>query len=63
MARICAICGKKPITGNSISHAHNRARRRWLPNLQKVRAQIHGSVRRVKVCAQCLKSGKVMKAA
>lgn len=63
MAKVCALCGKKPITGNNISHAHNRTRRRWLPNLQKVRVQIDGTVQRVKVCARCLKSGKVIKAA
>ncbi|MFQ5798109.1 MAG: 50S ribosomal protein L28 [Bacteroidota bacterium] len=63
MAKVCAVCGKKPMTGNSISHAHNRTRRRWIPNLQRIRAHIHGSVQRVRVCAKCLKSGKVIKAA
>lgn len=33
MARICEICGKKPITGNNVSHAHNKTKRRFLPNL------------------------------
>ena len=62
MARICEICGKKPITGNNVSHSHHKTRRRWLPNLQKVRAQINGTVKRIKVCTNCLKSGKVLKA-
>ena len=39
MAQRCDICGKGPITGHNISHAHNRSKRRWLPNLQKIRVQ------------------------
>ena len=62
MARICEICGKKPITGNNVSHSHHKTRRRWLPNLQRVRAQINGTVKRIKVCTNCLKSEKVLKA-
>ena len=62
MAKICEICGKKPITGNNVSHSHHKTRRRWLPNLQRVRAQINGTVKRIKVCTNCLKSGKVLKA-
>jgi large subunit ribosomal protein L28 len=63
MAKVCDICGKKPVSGNNVSHAHNKTRRRWLPNLQAVRASVHGKVARLTVCAQCLKSNKVMKAA
>jgi large subunit ribosomal protein L28 len=63
MARVCEICGKKPIYGNNVSHAHNRTRRRWLPNLQKVRARVGKSVKTIKVCTNCIKSGKVLKAA
>ncbi len=63
MARVCDICGKKPISGNNISHAHNRTRRRWMPNLQEVRAQVNGRSRRMTVCTNCLKSKRVMKAA
>jgi len=63
MAKVCNICGKKPITGNNISHAHNKTRRRWLPNLRSVRAQIDGRVKRMRVCASCIKQGKVLKAA
>ena len=62
MAKVCDICGKKPITGNNVSHSHHKTRRRWLPNLQRVRAQINGAVKRIKVCTNCLKSGKVLKA-
>ena len=62
MAKVCEICGKKPIVGNNVSHSHHKTRRRWLPNLQRVRAQVNGAVKRIKVCTNCLKSGKVLKA-
>ncbi len=62
MSKMCEICGKTPVFGNRISHAHNLNRRRWNPNLQTVRANIEGSVRRIRVCTSCLKAGKVMKA-
>ncbi len=63
MARVCEICGKKPMAGNNVSHAHNRAPRRFLPNLQRVRAIVDGSKVRITVCTNCLKSGRVQKAA
>ncbi|MCH7731829.1 MAG: 50S ribosomal protein L28 [Candidatus Marinimicrobia bacterium] len=63
MARICEICGKKPKSGNNVSHAHNKTRRWWLPNLQRVRAKINGTVKRIRVCTACIRSGKVIKAA
>jgi large subunit ribosomal protein L28 len=62
MAQICEICGKKPVFGNTISHAHNVARRRWNVNLRPVRAQIKGATKRIRVCTSCLRSGKVVKA-
>ncbi len=34
MSKVCAITGKRPMSGNNVSHAHNKTRRRWLPNLQ-----------------------------
>ncbi|HTK82028.1 MAG TPA: 50S ribosomal protein L28 [Bacteroidota bacterium] len=63
MAKMCDICGKKPVSGNNISHAHNKTRRRWLPNLQNVRASVNGRTQRMRVCATCIKQGKVLKAA
>ena len=63
MARQCEICGKGPVVGRQISHAHNVSPRRFEPNLQLVRAMIHGGVRRIRVCTRCLRSGKVVKAA
>lgn len=61
MARICAICGKTPQTGNTRSHANNKSRRRFLPNLQSVRAVVEGSPRRIRVCTSCIRAGKVTK--
>jgi len=63
MARVCQICGKKPATGNNVSHAHNVNKRRFHPNLQNVRAVRNGSVKRIKVCTRCIRSGLVIKAA
>ena len=58
----CQVCGKGPATGNNVSHANNKTKRRWLPNLQRIRAKFGTAVRRVRVCTNCLKSGKVVKA-
>ena len=64
MAKICQICGKGPETGNNVSHAHNKTRRRWLPNLKRVRAvMVNGGTQRVKICTRCLRSGAIIKPA
>ncbi len=64
MARMCEICGKKPMAGNHVSHAHNRVPRRFLPNIQIVRIVTEtGAVRKTKVCTNCIKSGRIKKAA
>ena len=63
MAKRCEICGKGPVVGRNISHAHNVTSRRFEPNLQTVRAAVNGGVKRVRVCTRCLRSGKVVKAA
>jgi len=62
MAKVCAICGKKPMFGNNVSHANNRTRRRFNPNLQRVRAVVNGVVKRITVCTSCIQAGKVEKA-
>jgi len=62
MARVCEICGKRPITGHNISHANNKTPRRWYPNLQRVRVVVNGVVRRIRVCTQCIKSNRIAKA-
>jgi large subunit ribosomal protein L28 len=63
MAKECEICGKKPVVGRTVSHAHNVHARRFEPNLQRVRAMINGGVRRIRVCTRCLRGNKVVKAA
>lgn len=63
MSRICEICGKKPSVGHNVSHAHNLTLRRFLPNLQHVRAKVDGRVKKLRVCTSCIKAGKVTKAA
>ena len=62
MAQRCEICGKGPMSGNTISHAHNVNKRRWLPNLQRVRALVDGKPQYIRVCTRCIRSGKVIKA-
>jgi large subunit ribosomal protein L28 len=63
MARVCYVCGKKPTFGNNVSHANNKTRRRWLPNLQRVRIRsAEGVAQRVRVCTRCISAGKVQKA-
>ena len=62
MAR-CIVCDKGPSAGNTVSHSRRHTRRRFLPNLQKIRVDFSGTVRRTYVCTNCIKSGKVKKAA
>jgi len=61
MARVCAICGKRPSTGHSVSHSAVKTRRRFLPNLQRVRVLVNGAPRRLTVCTTCLSSGRVQR--
>jgi large subunit ribosomal protein L28 len=61
MARVCEICGKGPLFGNNVSHANNKTKRRWYPNIQKVRTTKNGSVKRINVCTRCIRSGVVNK--
>ena len=61
MARVFDICGKRPLVGNNVSHAHNKTKKVSYLNLQSVRHQENGQVRRIKACTQCIKSGKVIK--
>lgn len=61
MARKCEICGKGTASGNNVSHAHNKTRRVWKPNLVKVKTMLEGKTKSVKVCTRCLRSGKVQK--
>jgi large subunit ribosomal protein L28 len=62
MSKICEICGKKPMVGHNVSHAHNLTKRRFNPNLQRVRTISNGRVKKKVVCTNCIKSGYVIKA-
>jgi len=75
--KICEICGKKPLVGRSIARrglAKKKGgvgkkitgitRRRFLPNIQKVKVRFtNGTVRRIKVCTSCIQANKIVKAA
>jgi large subunit ribosomal protein L28 len=63
MARRCDVCGKGPVMGRKVSHAHNVSARWFEPNLQTVRASVNGGVKRMRVCTRCLRSNKIVKAA
>ena len=63
MAQKCELCGKGPQFGNVISHANNTRRRRWNPNLRRVRALVNGARKQMRVCTSCIRSGRVKKAA
>lgn len=62
MASTCDICGKKPGFGNKISHSHRRTRRRWNPNVHRIRVTVAGTPKRLTVCTKCLKANKVSRA-
>jgi large subunit ribosomal protein L28 len=59
MPAVCDVCGKKPNFGNNISHSHRKTRRRWDPNIQKLRVMVDGVPKRLAVCTKCLKANKV----
>ncbi len=64
MSRVCDVCGKGPAVGNNVSHANNKTKKIWYPNLQSLRCLDNktGAVKRMKVCTRCLRSGFVKKA-
>jgi large subunit ribosomal protein L28 len=63
MARACDICGKLRSVGSSVSHANNKTKRSWRPNLQRVHAKVGTGARRLLACTRCIRSGRVQKAA
>jgi large subunit ribosomal protein L28 len=60
--RSCYVCGKAVAFGNNVSHANNKTRRVWKPNLQVARVLVDGKVTKVRVCTRCLNAGKVQRA-
>lgn len=62
MAFSCVVCGKKRMSGNNVSHANNKTKRVFRPNLQTVRALLNGTAQRIRICTRCLRSGRIQKA-
>jgi large subunit ribosomal protein L28 len=62
MSKVCSICGRKPGFGNNRSHSMAATRRRFDPNLQRMRVLVDGIAKRAYVCTRCIKGGKVHKA-
>ena len=58
----CYICHKGVAFGNNVSHANNKTRRTWKPNLQVMRTVVNGKIEKVKVCTSCMSAGKVVRA-
>ena len=74
MGMQCAVCGKKPVKGNQYSHRGKAkylggvgtkvtgiSRRTFMPNLQSLQCQVGGSVKRMRVCVQCIRSGRIQR--
>ncbi len=59
VSAVCDICAKGPGFGHNVSHSHRRTNRRFNPNIQRVRAVVNGTPKRLNVCTSCLKAGKV----
>ena len=62
MANKCEVCGKGQVSGNNVSHSNRHSRRKWNANIQVVRVEENGSVRKEKICTRCIRSGKVNRA-
>ncbi|RJQ53109.1 MAG: 50S ribosomal protein L28 [Nitrospiraceae bacterium] len=58
---VCSVCGKKKVSGNNVSHANNRTKRVFMPNLQKIKVQTTHGTKKQHVCTRCLRSGNVKK--
>jgi len=60
MAHECQICGKKPQVGNNVSHANNKTKRRFLPNLQRITIKKDGKTTRILACTRCIRTGSFL---
>jgi large subunit ribosomal protein L28 len=61
MAAVCEFCAKKPYFSYQVSFSHKRSKRRWNPNVQRIRIFSNGGVRRASVCTSCMKKGVVQR--
>ncbi len=62
MAKVCEVCGKAKTTGYKISHSNIKTKRKWRPNIQRIKVMINGSPRKINVCSRCIKANKIQKA-
>ena len=62
MSRKCEICGKGQVSGNAVSHSNKHNKRKWNANIQKIKINDNGTIRRANVCTKCIKSNKVNRA-
>lgn len=62
MSRECEICGKTPLKSAKLTFSHKQNVHRQAPNLQSVKVNLNGTVKRIKVCTSCLRANKVQKA-
>jgi len=60
--RGCYVCGRGVAFGNNVSHANNKVRRVWKPNLQVARILVDGKPTKIRVCTRCLNAGKIQRA-
>jgi len=56
MSKVCDVCGRGPVIGGSVSHAHNVSKRVFKPNLRSIKLEIDGVDKRGKICMRCLKA-------
>ncbi len=61
MSRLCEICGKKTMFGNSVSHSHKKTKRVFKPNIHKTKVDLKGKIKTINICTSCLKANKVKK--
>jgi large subunit ribosomal protein L28 len=62
MSRVCDMCGKGKQIGYNVSHANNKTKKEWLPNLQTIKIVQDGTTKKAKLCAKCIKKGNFQKA-
>jgi len=62
MARVCDLCGKGKQIGYNVSHANNKTKKQWLPNLQIVNIIENGKKQKARLCTKCIKKGNFQKA-
>jgi large subunit ribosomal protein L28 len=62
MSRVCDLCGKGKQIGYNVSHANNKTKKEWLPNLQTIKIVQDGTTKRAKLCTKCIKKGNFQKA-